>query len=166
MRKALLMGLVLVFSSSLLQADYFFLPQRNLFNFRPDLFVYGSPWGYCPPPLYVRPLHCSVASHFVPGPRWRTTYQIIINSPAGMEIVRANTADLIFKVNPARALVYIDGKLIGNAGDFATERDRIMLVEGDHRLRIEFPGHQTFQTDMQIVPNRTLTLDIDLEKLP
>jgi hypothetical protein len=82
-----------------------------------------------------------------------------------MEIVRANTSDLIFRVHPSRALVYVDGKLIGNARDFSNQRERYPLIEGEHSLRIQFPGYEPFQTDMTVIPNRTLTLDIKLERI-
>ncbi len=83
-----------------------------------------------------------------------------------MTVVQANTAHLIFKVVPSKALIYLDGKLIGSARDFATERDRYMLVDGTHELRIEYPDYEPFQTEMEMVPNRTLYLDIELRPTP
>ncbi len=79
--------------------------------------------------------------------------------------MRANFADLIFNVNPSNALIYVDNRLIGSARDFDTERERLTLLEGAHHLRIEFPGYEAFESDMEIIPDRTLHLDIDLELL-
>ena len=168
MKRVIAIFFILPIAFSSLQAGHFFLPQRNFFHIRPDLYVYGTPFSRfpsiyyrsCPAPAYYGP----TLSYFS-APRSRGVYQLVINSPAGMEIVRANTADLIFQVSPSRALIYIDEKLIGNARDFARERDRFMIVEGEHSLRIEFPGYKPFRTDMQIVANRTLYLDIELEEL-
>ena len=81
------------------------------------------------------------------------------------EIVRANMTDLIFQVDPPQALVYIDGILIGSAGDFATERDRYTILAGRHDLRIDQSGYKPFHTEMEVVANRTLHLDIELEPL-
>jgi len=86
-------------------------------------------------------------------------------SPAGIEVVRSNSSDLVFKVTPERALVYVDGKLIGNAGSFSTERDRYMVLDGRHELRVEYPGYKPFDTELDVQANRTIHLDIELTKL-
>ncbi len=146
---------------------HFFLPSRTLFFFRPDLYVQShlrsTPLIYAPPLLHSQPYHESVSDIRSPGsPR---IYLLAVTGPIDAEIVRANATDLIFQVHPAKALVYIDGMLIGSAGDFATQRDRYTILEGQHDLRIEARGYDPFQTQMDIIPNRTLHLDIDLEPL-
>jgi hypothetical protein len=93
-------------------------------------------------------------------------YLLAVVGPIDAEIVRANTSDLIFQVHPAKALVYIDEMLIGSARDFATQRDRYTILVGQHVLRIEAPGYEPYQTEMKIMANRTLHLDIELEPLP
>ena len=75
-----------------------------------------------------------------------------------------NTANLVFRVVPSMALVYLDDKLIGKARDFATE-NRYMIVDGEHSLCVDFPGYRSFEAEMTIVPNRTLYLDIELESI-
>ena len=146
---------------------HFFLPSRTLFFFRPDLYIQShlrsTPLIYAPPLLHSQPYHGSVSDIRSPGsPR---IYLLAVTGPIDAEIVRANATDLIFQVHPAQALVYIDGMLIGSAGDFATQRDRYTILEGQHDLRIEARGYDPFQTQMDIIPNRTLHLDIDLEPL-
>ncbi|MDA2938611.1 PEGA domain-containing protein [Acidobacteria bacterium AH-259-A15] len=160
---------VLILSSSLqgghfsspIRRGHFFLPSRTLFFFRPDLYIYGH--AFSGPIIYSSPVYQTVS--FLHGQRSYGVYQIVLNSPVRTEIVRANTADLIIKANPPKALVYVDDKLIGSARDFATERDRYTLLEGAHHLRIEFPGYKSFQTEMEVVANRTLHLDIELPRL-
>jgi len=83
-----------------------------------------------------------------------------------MEVVRANTSDLIFTVSPRYAKVYLDGKLIGSARDLAGERERYMVLDGIHELRVEYPGYKTFETELQVEPNRTVHLDIRLDPEP
>jgi hypothetical protein len=145
---------------------HFFAPSRTLFFFRPDLYVRShirsTPLIHLPP-LHSQRYHESATdTHFPGNPR---IYLLAVTGPIDAEVVRANTTDLIFQVQPAKALVYIDGMLIGSAGDFATRRDRYTILEGQHDLRIEAHGYDPFQTQMDIVPDRTLHLDIDLEPL-
>jgi hypothetical protein len=104
------------------------------------------------------------------GGRWSrgltgawTTY---VSSPVSGEIVRSNYSDLLFRVKPAQAFVFLDGKLIGRAHQFATERDRYTVLDGRHELRLEFPGYKTFQADLEVESNRTIRLDIELTALP
>ena len=87
-----------------------------------------------------------------------------MQSPASRDVVRVNSSDVVFKVDPPQAMVYINGKLIGSAGDFSTQRDRYPLLGGEHDLRIEYPGFKPFEARMEIVPNKTLHLDIELEE--
>ncbi|MGH9338298.1 MAG: PEGA domain-containing protein [Acidobacteriota bacterium] len=166
-RFALVFSLSVLFSTAAQagRSSYFFLPPRDLFVQRPDYFVYGvlgNPYfgmgSFCPP------LAGPGASSFFPSFH-RGTYEVILNVPTGTEVVRANFADLIFNVNPSNALIYVDNRLIGSARDFDTERERLTLLEGAHHLRIEFPGYEAFESDMEIIPDRTLHLDIDLELL-
>ncbi len=149
------------------QSGYFFYPSRPIYNYRPDYYVYGNrgwgaygwgrtPWGFSAPYRYGYDCARYVA------PQTLGVYQLFINAPRG-EIIRANTSDLIFNGTPSKALVYVDGKLIGSAGDFSNERDRYMVVTGEHQLRICFPGYKPFEAEMDIVANRTLHFDIELE---
>ena len=125
---------------------HFFLPSRTLFFFRPDLYVQSYYRPRFRRPTYYRPSVCP--SQVSAAPR---VYQLSLSAPR-TEIVRANTADLIFNVHPPRALVFVDGRVIGSARNFATQRDRYTLVQGRHDLRIEFPGYQSFQSEMDVVP--------------
>ena len=145
---------------------HFFPPSRTLFFFRPDLYVrshlHSTPSIYVPP-LHSRPYQRSVPhTHPSASPK---IYLLAVVGPIDAEIVRANTTDLIFQVRPAKALVYIDGMLIGSARDFATQRDRYTILEGLHDLRIEAPRYMPYQSEMKIMANRTLRLDIELEAL-
>ncbi len=145
---------------------HFFPPSRTLFFFRPDLYVrsqlHSAPLMYLPPLHSQRYRESVTDTHSAASPK---IYLLVVTGPIDAEIVRANTTDLIFQVHPAQALVYIDGMLIGSAGDFATQRDRYTILEGQHDLRIEAHGYDPFQTQMDIMANRTLHLDIDLEPL-
>lgn len=178
MRKLACFALVVAILSGTAWAGggYFFLPSRNFFFNNPGRFPVHSGFdggfsrfgrhsrfgGYS---RYDR--SCDVPGGFIQTPRVfapdRGIYNLVVHSPSRTEIIRANSSDIIFNVEPPRALVYIDGKLIGSAGDFANERNRYMVLEGEHTLRIEYPGYERFQTKMNVAPNRTLNLDIELK---
>ena len=148
---------------------HFFLPPRNLFHVRPDLYVsrlhYNRSYVYHPPSYYAS-YGPTADDRLFPGLQPRGTYQIIINSPRDNGLIRANTSDLIFRVVPVRARVYVDGRVIGSAQAFSTKRNSYSVIEGEHDLRVEYPGYRTFSARMEVVPDRTLHLDIELERLP
>jgi len=170
--------------------SYFFPPPKSLYFFRPDLNIYQIPrramvnpyypsypnysfplYGY---PVYSYPRISPYAyspysevcvSQGCRGESGYGVYGVVLGPPPTGGVVRANSSDIIFGVQPSRALVFIDGRLIGSAGDFATQRDRYTILDGEHQLRIEYPGYRAFETKLEIVPNRTLHLDIQLEQL-
>jgi hypothetical protein len=165
------------FNDTNIDAGYFFPPPKHLFYYRPDLYVHrvSGPAHFSwrsPFRRSYRPYDYSGYYH----PSWnywispartnavRKIYRLVVAPPPTGGVVRVNSSDLIFNVNPRRALVFIDGKLIGSAGDFATERDRFSILDGEHHLRIEYPGYKTFETRMEIVPDKTLHLGIELER--
>ncbi len=147
---------------------HFFLPQRNLFHVRPDLYVsrlhYNRSYVYHPPSYYSDYCPTNVEDRLFPSPRG--TYQIILNSPRDKGLIRANTSDLIFRVVPVKARVYVDGLVIGSAQAFSNKRNSYSVIEGEHDLRVEYPGYRAFNARMEVVPDRTLHLDIELELLP
>ncbi len=146
--------------------NHFFPPSRTRFFFRPDLYVQSH--LHSTPLIYAPPLHSGRSHESVTDAHSAASPQIsllAVVGPIDAEIVRANTTDLIFQVHPAKALVYIDEMLIGSARDFATQRDRYTILEGHHDLRIEALGYEPYQTEMKIMANRTLNLDIELEPL-
>ncbi len=153
--------------------DYFFLPPRNFFfinpHYYPPLRLHAPSIRHRRlhhrrhyPRIYTYPRHSG--SYYPDSLHGSGIYSIYVQSPASREVVRANSSDVIFKVDPPEAMVYIDGKLIGSARDFSTQRDRYPMLQGEHDLRIEYPGFKPFEARMEIVPNKTLHLDIELEE--
>lgn len=137
---------------------YFFLPSRTLFYFQPHLFVqmYSYPKFFVYPPF-------GYWSYGVPlsyVPRRLGVYRVILNRPSGTEVVRANTAHLIFKVVPSKALIYVDGKLIGSARNFATERDRYMLTDGTHECVSNVPATNPFRAKWRSCLTERFTLTL------
>ncbi len=131
-------------------------------------------YGYSPsfslgvyrPAAYLGGAGCDLARSVYYG-RYRDprSYPVVLSLPVSSEVVRANFSDMIFNVSPAKASVYVDGKLIGSARSFATERDRFMILQGEHDLRIEYPGFESFSATLDVVANRTLRIDVQLNSL-
>lgn len=150
-----------------IEAGYFFPPPKHLFYYQPNFYIQRqiSNYGfrsrgyrnyYHPSSYWISPNRTNAI---------RKIYRLVVDPPPTGGVVRVNSSDLIFDVTPERALVYINNRLIGSAGDFATERDRFSILDGEHDLRIEFPGYQTYKTKMHIVPDKTLHLGIELEPI-
>ncbi len=153
------------FFSRTRKPGYFFLPSRTLFNFRTSDFVYL--YSYPSFTVYPRFNYSSsraVGLSYLSQSQGFSVYRVVLNSSPVPVMVRANTADLIFNVIPEKAFIYVNSKLVGSARDFAKQRDRYTIVDGTHELRIEYPGYKPFQTEMEIVPDRTLHLDIELTR--
>lgn len=161
-----------------LRRGHFFPPPKALYYFRPDLYVYrvGSPfYNFHSRPRFLRSY---ATPNYTPFRNWigraypyssyeiptYSIYRIVVSPPPTGGVVRVNSSDIVFNVTPPNALVFVDDKLIGSAKDFATQRDRYPLLDGDHHLRIEFPGYRAFTTQLQVVPDRSLHLEIQLER--
>ncbi len=118
---------------------------------------YGYGYGYRPRPYaanYYRPYYRSTTG----------SYAVYLGPSIASPVVRANYSEVLFDVTPPRALVYVDGNLIGSASSFSRERDRYPIMEGEHQLRIVHPGYQPFEATLQVVPDRDLRIDVQLER--
>jgi hypothetical protein len=182
MRRVLALVVLLFGTSASILADhqryqssssgYYFRPPRTLFYLRPDFLFqpkYGYGYGYGHRYHYY-PGYAGYGRAWLRDPGlWtqgqRGTYSTYLQRPARMPIVRTNTSDLIFNVTPSTAVVYLNGKRIGTAGEMATERDRYMVLDGRHELRVEYPGYKPFRADLNIEPDRTIRLDVKLDPL-
>jgi hypothetical protein len=174
MRKLLLTLSTLVFLTASLQADqlflrpsraeHFFLPPRTLYHFRPDFYVYGHFLPHHPRWFpYWSPYHAYPSRPLIlPAPRG--IYRFSIPSFEPSTLVRVNTADLIFRVTPGNARVFVNDRVIGPASAFSTPRTRYTVLDGEHTIRIEYPGYRPFETVVQIGPNRSLEMDVELER--
>ncbi len=158
-----------------LRGGYFFPPPKGLYFFRPDLYVYRVT-----PPYYNRSYYRSNYGYrgrygypYSPGPYapsstslfpTRSVYRVVLGPPPKGEVIRVNSSDLIFSVTPAKALIYVDDKLIGSARDFSSDRDKYPVLDGEYDLRIEATGYEPFHSELSVIPNKTLHLDIELER--
>jgi hypothetical protein len=61
------------------------------------------------------------------------------------------TAQLKVDVQPDRAAVFVDDKFLGHAGELGGKFHSMLLSPGTHRIKVELPGYQTFETDVTLV---------------
>ena len=75
--------------------------------------------------------------------------------------LRTTTKGLVhFKVEPADASLYLDGRFIGTVQDLAAG---IRIEAGDHRLAIVRPGHKTYENTLTVVGGSSLDVEVELE---
>ena len=74
-----------------------------------------------------------------------------------------NAAELKLNIGPARAAVFVDDGYIGHASDFGGYR--IMVVSpGKHRVKVELPGYQPFETEVNPLPGQRTEISTGLVK--
>src|SRR5262249_28988932 len=60
------------------------------------------------------------------------------------------TADLRVDVKPSRAAVFVDDRFLGHAGELGGDRHSMLLSPGPHKIKVELPGYQTFETEVNL----------------
>src|SRR5450830_2031476 len=69
-------------------------------------------------------------------------------------------------VSPEEALVFLDGKYIGTAGDFDGRPDTLYLGAGKYHIEFRLPGYQTLATDLDVSRGQRVRLDQKLKLEP
>jgi hypothetical protein len=72
------------------------------------------------------------------------------------------TATVKIAVNPSRAAVFLDGLFVGHVGEFDGMGRGMLIAPGTHQIRIALPGYQTFDTDINPLPNQKVEIKTDL----
>lgn len=67
-------------------------------------------------------------------------------------------------VNPSRAAVFVDGRFVGHAREFEGVGRGMLVVPGTHRIRIALPGYQTFETEINPLPDQKVEVKTELIK--
>jgi len=68
------------------------------------------------------------------------------------------------EVNPNRAAVFLDGRFVGHVGEFEGLGRSLMIVPGDHHIKIALPGYKTFETEISPLANQKVEVKTDLLK--
>jgi hypothetical protein len=73
---------------------------------------------------------------------------------------------LRLKVKPTHATVYVDGYFAGSVDDFDGIFQRLRLESGPHRIEVRADGYEPLSFEVRILPDRTVTYDGELKRLP
>jgi len=74
------------------------------------------------------------------------------------------TAEIKLVVNPNRAAVFVDGVFVGHVAEFVGIGRALLVAPGKRKITISLPGYQTFENDIELVPNQKSTVKTDLVK--
>src|ERR1700722_2897748 len=74
------------------------------------------------------------------------------------------TAELKVDIQPDRAAVFVDDRFLGHAGELGGAFHSMTLSPGAHRVKVELPGYQTFESDVNLVAGQKSVVKTKLEK--
>jgi PEGA domain len=74
------------------------------------------------------------------------------------------TSQVKLEVNPERAAVFLDNAFVGHVSEFSGLGRAMLLNPGTHRIKIELPGYQAFETEINLLPNQKYTVKTDLAR--
>jgi PEGA domain len=74
----------------------------------------------------------------------------------------ANAALLKLNITPERAAVFMDDGYVGHASDFGGAFHSMLVIPGKHRIKIELPGYQTFETEINLLARQKSEVKTEL----
>jgi len=74
------------------------------------------------------------------------------------------TAQLKMDIQPDRAAVFVDDRFLGHAGELGGAFHSMLLSPGTHRIKVELPGYQSFETDVTLVAGQKSVVKTNLAK--
>ena len=74
------------------------------------------------------------------------------------------TSELKITVHPKRAAVFLDGNYVGHASELGGKFHSLMVGPGKHRIKIELPGYQTFETEVNVLTGQKSEVKTELLK--
>ena len=73
-------------------------------------------------------------------------------------------SEIKLSVTPDRAAVFVDGLFVGHVGEFGGVAKSLLVAPGHRKITISLPGYQTFNTEVDLVPNQKFQIKTDLIK--
>lgn len=73
-----------------------------------------------------------------------------------------DAAELKLDIKPERAAVFVDDGYAGHASDFGGSFHAMLLSPGKHRIKVELPGYQTFETEVELRPMQKSKVSTEL----
>lgn len=74
------------------------------------------------------------------------------------------TSTLKLDVQPDRAAVFLDDAFVGHAGEFGGAFHSMAMSPGRHRIKVELPGYQTFETEVDLLAGQKSEVKTELVK--
>ena len=74
------------------------------------------------------------------------------------------TSTLKLDLQPDRAAVFLDDAFVGHAGEFGGSFHSMVMSPGKHRIKVELPGYQTFETEVNLLAGQKSEVKTDLVK--
>lgn len=74
------------------------------------------------------------------------------------------TSTLKLDVQPARAAVFLDDAFVGHAGEFGGAFHSMVMSPGKHRIKVELPGYQTFEEEVNLLEGQKSEVKTELVK--
>jgi hypothetical protein len=74
------------------------------------------------------------------------------------------TAEVKLQVTPDRAAVFLDDGFVGNVHEFGGVGRAMLVSPGKHRIKIALSGYQTFETEINLLPNQKFKIETGLVK--
>jgi PEGA domain len=74
----------------------------------------------------------------------------------------SSTVELKLNVQPDRAAVFIDDAFVGHAGEFGGAFHSMLVSPGKHRVKVELPGYQTFETEVNLIVGQKTEVKTEL----
>lgn len=96
-------------------------------------------------------------------PAEKRTVQVTLEKDLRFQMP-ATTADIKLSVDPDRAAVFVDGLLVGHAGELGGMGKSLQVAAGKRKITISLPGYQTFETEVELAPHQKFTLKTKLLK--
>jgi hypothetical protein len=74
------------------------------------------------------------------------------------------TGELKISAVPDRAAVFVDGQFTGHVNEFNGAGKALLLIPGEHHVRVALPGYLPFETVVDLRPHQKLKIETALQK--
>jgi len=74
------------------------------------------------------------------------------------------TGEVKVEVSPDRAAVFVDDRFLGHAGELGGAFHSMLLSPGTHRIKVELPGYQSYETTVTVAAGQKSALKANLAK--
>ncbi len=74
------------------------------------------------------------------------------------------TSGIKLEVTPDRAAVFLDDAFVGHVHEFGGVGREMLVSPGKHRIKIDLPGYQTFETEVNLLPKQKTKIKTELVK--